>query len=640
MIRAKAFLFLASIVGAAEAGTFHVDASNPNCPGDGSAANPFCRIQPAMIAAANGDTVLVQPGVYVEHIEFLGKSIRLESALGPAVTAIRPDPQSNLSAVRFVNGEGDGAWIIGFEIGSTLGTPSQVPIGDSTAGGAIFARDASPRIVGNWFKSPTSVAAGGAIACIEGAPRIHSNTIEADFTAIHGAGIYLEGCSFVEIFDNVVDTFSAVDGGGLYVSGCNAPRFERNLVHGNVATHSGGGLLLAGGLAVMQDNVFHGNQAGGGGGVAVRSLIGLQCLRETYTDNVATGNGGGLWREGTGQLLVSRSHFENCTARFGGGMRATGAGLVTVRETEFVANHSTEIGCGAYLNAGIFAPKVERCLFRDHDCSDFLGIASGALMTYGFVDDCIFHDNHRALVPVGGPTSIDRSTFTRNTVAIDGWWNSSAIRATSSIFWDNGDATLTYHGLSGPEGKIVAEYSDLVGGYPGIGNITADPRFVAPQLNDYRLLPTSPCIEKGSPFNDSCVPDSDDIDFGGHPRQVSATFASVAFVDQGAHEFNNVTLAIGAAPSGFVNLESTGTAGLVTMLLIGFGEGDVCAPPYGAFLFNVDLAWFRVDWATLPSQVLVPIPAGLPPASVKLQQIALGPNGGANLSNAVTVVLD
>ena len=42
--------------------TWIVDAAQPACPGSGTPADPFCRIQDAIDAAQGGDTVLVRSG--------------------------------------------------------------------------------------------------------------------------------------------------------------------------------------------------------------------------------------------------------------------------------------------------------------------------------------------------------------------------------------------------------------------------------------------------------------------------------------------------------------------------------------------------------------------------------------------------
>ena len=45
-------------------------------------------IQAAINAASNGDTVVVEPGTYVEKINFLGKAITVTSSGGASVTTI------------------------------------------------------------------------------------------------------------------------------------------------------------------------------------------------------------------------------------------------------------------------------------------------------------------------------------------------------------------------------------------------------------------------------------------------------------------------------------------------------------------------------------------------------------------------
>lgn len=55
-------------------------------------------------------------------------------------------------------------------------------------------------------------------------------------------------------------------------------------------------------------------------------------------------------------------------------------------------------------------------------------------------------------------------------------------------------------------GNPIVSYSDIQGGYPGIGNIDADPLFIAPESQNYRLSENSPCIDAGT---DSGAPSTD-----------------------------------------------------------------------------------------------------------------------------------
>src|SRR5262245_28165934 len=74
----------------------------------------FQTIQAAINAAANGDTVIVAPGIYRENINFRGKLITLRSDAGPDATTI--DGGATDVVVTFSTGEGASAVISGFTI--------------------------------------------------------------------------------------------------------------------------------------------------------------------------------------------------------------------------------------------------------------------------------------------------------------------------------------------------------------------------------------------------------------------------------------------------------------------------------------------------------------------------------------------
>jgi len=82
-------------------------------------------------------------------------------------------------------------------------------------------------------------------------------------------------------------------------------------------------------------------------------------------------------------------------------------------------------------------------------------------------------------------------------------------------------------------GTVLASYSNLEGGFPGEGNIDADPVFVDPANGDYRLQMGSPCIDSASNAGPS-------TDLDGYPRPVDiiglGREGPGAF-DMGAYEF-------------------------------------------------------------------------------------------------------
>src|ERR1700749_2538142 len=64
---------------------------------------PHTTIQSGIDAAANGDTVLVAPGTYNEHIDFKGKLITVTSSGGASVTTIDGGHTAGLATV-FISG--------------------------------------------------------------------------------------------------------------------------------------------------------------------------------------------------------------------------------------------------------------------------------------------------------------------------------------------------------------------------------------------------------------------------------------------------------------------------------------------------------------------------------------------------------
>ena len=64
--------------------TWYVDDDACPGPGTGTAGDPYCSIQTAIVAAVNGDTVEVATGTYLEAIDFLGKAITVRSSWSPA----------------------------------------------------------------------------------------------------------------------------------------------------------------------------------------------------------------------------------------------------------------------------------------------------------------------------------------------------------------------------------------------------------------------------------------------------------------------------------------------------------------------------------------------------------------------------
>ena len=90
----------------------------------------------------------------------------------------------------------------------------------------------------------------------------------------------------------------------------------------------------------------------------------------------------------------------------------------------------------------------------------------------------------------------------------------SSPTVTNCIFWDNSSEIYNED-----YSKPTVTYSNIMGGYSGIGNINTDPLFVdadgpddilGTEDDNLHLLPYSPCIDAGDPAGD--YTDQTDID--------------------------------------------------------------------------------------------------------------------------------
>ena len=196
-------------------------------------------IQDAIDTAEDGDTILVAEGIYRESINFIGKSITVQSVEGPNRTII--DGVRDGSAVSFVYGETEDSVLDGFTITNGNGTLLFYPhlgtgffsgggilckLSSSTitnckitknyaaVGGGIYLRDASPTITNcvilkNWGTG--LMHGGGAIYLDDSFPTITNCTLTANYAGQYGGGVFCNNSSPTITNSIIWNNFSIYD---------------------------------------------------------------------------------------------------------------------------------------------------------------------------------------------------------------------------------------------------------------------------------------------------------------------------------------------------------------------------------------------------------------------------------------------
>ncbi len=234
----------------------------------------------------------------------------------------------------------------------------------------------------------------------------------------------------------------ATYGGGIFAQGGSVV-ISNNKIEDNDASN-GGGVYLTGFSGRFSNNLVQNNRASRGAGLYCNRLQAAgEVDNNTIKNNTASMSGGGIsLYNSTGELYNNTIQGNKAFSGPGGGVHiADFSGLFA---NNLLDNNSARNGGGGYLTDFSFGGMILNCTVANNSTT---GLGDGF-----FVD-----------------TDFDGQI--KNT-----------------IIWNNGDdAIYCESALSG------VTYCDIEGGYPGVGNIDADPLFTG----NYRLRGGSPCIKAG-----------------------------------------------------------------------------------------------------------------------------------------------
>jgi hypothetical protein len=485
----------------------------------------FPTIQAAINASANNDTVLVAPGVYFENLSIQGKTITLRGSAGAAATivdgsaagpvlSIGPflDRALLIEGLTFRNGRGANATMMS----------------QSAGGGGIDIRLSAPTIlrcdiinnVGGNASSGAIAGAGGILIRGLGpnplGPAIRNCNILGNIggtatpNPTSGSMVAHGGAGGIELVESNVFVRACIIRNNQGGDSIGAPNFR--------GTSAGGiGIILPDGMPVIEDNEIHFNTGGD-------ALAGA-----TFGGAGGIGSGGAPFihycnigdNQGGDALAMVAPGAANFPVAGSGGIDCEDATI----ESNFVRGNSGGTsgidgilgGAGGIGVAGD-ATIVNNVIGNNQGGNDLGGPGiDGAGGIHVSAGDIVVLNT-----TLGGNTS--------GPLASGGLHVEVQASATvkNSILWGNngggqGPSAAQIDGL----GVTTVTFSDVQGGFPGMGNIDQDPLFVNPALRDFHLGLGSPCVDAGM----SGDPLSPPKDIDGDPRVIGVS------VEMGADEF-------------------------------------------------------------------------------------------------------
>ena len=222
---------------------------------------------------------------------------------------------------------------------------------------------------------------------------------------------------------------SQLDTGGGMLNYRGSPTVSNVLFSANSAGLGGGmynggdpGLINDGSHPVLMNVVFDGNSAIEGGGMENQFYSSPTLTNVTFRSNTAIRSGGGMLNNSYSNPVLMNVTFSGNSASGGGGM-ANGQSSPTLTNVTFKDNSATDIGGGLY-NLYVSSLSITNVTFSGNEA----GQGGGIYNEYAF--------------PI----------------------------ITNSILYSNiGGEIYNYSGTS------TVTYSIVQGGYPGTGNLDADP---------------------------------------------------------------------------------------------------------------------------------------------------------------------
>ena len=458
----------------------------------------------------------------------------------------------------------------------------------SYAGGAIQFHESKPVFENNLFVNNQSNWDGGAVSSSGSNPSFYGDVFRENHSDELGGALHFGGGNKIFLDNISISGNEARWAGGVGFQGCIAEIRNSNISN-NLAVWLGGGMAADGSFITISNSTFEGDSCGwaAGGihtwqgtlkleGVSFRenaSLLGgavhsdwstLILEGSKFSHNSATEVGGALKVFNSHMLMDSCSFEDNISlvdagaidygadtlvydslfvvkllnSRISNNSAGRAAGGMSIQQTharhamlnlsidhcEIAGNRARQVG-GFRIVRCLNKLNLSNSLIQGNRADAWTGggtINSGSV---GLVYNCVFHDNHSALVNAGstsgGLSSSNRTrlevincTFVGNSAGRGGGmiaYRGGEACILNSLFWNNFPDQLALSSvLDSLPCRITLNYNDIQYGLDsiritdtvssvifGMGNIDTDPLFMDADLTNFHLMENSPAIGAG-----------------------------------------------------------------------------------------------------------------------------------------------
>ena len=294
----------------------------------------------------------------------------------------------------------------------------------------------------------------------------NSTVTNCTFSNNNGSGMYSESSSSNSTVRNC--TFTSNNGNGMYSSNSG----NSTVTNCTFSNNNGSGMRSKSSWnSALTNCTFSNNSAKDGGGMYLDNSDNSVLTDCIFMENSADDDGGGIYSTSNysyGPTLVNCIFIGNSAGNDGGGMCNIYHGNPILINCTFRNNLANGDGGGMYNDRS--TSTLTNCIFS----RNYTYGVGGGIYNYGVGGGMYRIDTSLTLTSC---TFMKNVAQHGNALSFDSSWDNygSDVKLANCILWDDGNEIW-----NNDNSIIEITYSDVYGGFPGTGNIDADPLFADP----------------------------------------------------------------------------------------------------------------------------------------------------------------